>query len=63
MTEEIINIITDNIYFTLSDVAEQYKKLPIKKNKEILDNIIYLGIRANADRIIRERKNKNEESL
>ena len=31
--------------------------------REILDNIISLGIRANADRIIRERKNKNEESL
>jgi len=63
MTEEIINAITDNLYFSLSDVAEKYKKLTIKKNKEILDNIIYLGIRANADRVIKERKTKNEESI
>lgn len=63
ITEEIINNITDNLYYTLSDVAEQYKKLPVKKNKEILDNIIYLGLRANADRIIKERKSKDEKSI
>lgn len=63
MNEEILQSMSDNIYYSLADVAEQYEKLPIKKNKEILDNIIYLGIRGNADRIINERKPENEKSI
>ena len=63
MNEQIIQSMSDNIYYSLADVSEQYEKLPIKKNKQILDNIIYLGLRANADRIINERKQKDEKSV
>ena len=60
---EMMQSISDNLYYSLADVAEQYEKLPVKKNKAILDNIIYLGIRGNADRIINERKSNDEKSL
>ncbi len=50
--EEISNFISDSLYFTLSELGECYKQLDIKKNKEILDNIIYLGLRAKCDMII-----------
>ena len=63
MTSEIIQNMSDNLYYSLADASEQYEKLPIKKNKQILDNIIYLGIRSNADRIINERKQKDEKSV
>ena len=36
----------------MSAAAHEYEGLPIFKNKPILDNIIYLGIRANADRAL-----------
>lgn len=62
LTEEIIKNMEDNLYYSLSETAAEYEKLPIKKNKEILDNIMYLGLRANADKIIRKEP-KDEKSL
>ena len=50
--EELKEKIRNSIYLTLSFVACEYEKLPKFKNKEILDNIIYLGIRAKTDMII-----------
>ena len=35
--------------YTLSEIASAYELLDIKKNKELLDNIIYLGLRKNAE--------------
>jgi len=35
----------------LSAIADAYTKLDIRKNKEILDNIIYLGIRSHIDKL------------
>lgn len=59
--------IRNSIYLTLSFVASEYEKLPKFKNKDILDNIIYLGIRAKTDMIVnklgcsdRKKENNNE---
>lgn len=45
--EDVINSLT----YTLSEIANAYNLLDIKKNKEILDNIIYLGLRQNLDKM------------
>lgn len=63
LTAELKKALTDNLYYTLAELAQEYEKLDIKKNKPVLDNIIYLGIRAKCDSIINERKNNNEKSL
>jgi len=62
-TCEIKESMKNNLYYSMSRIAEIYKELPVKKNKDILDNIIYLGIRAKCDMILNERNNKNEKSL
>ncbi len=62
-TDEIRKRMSNNLYYTLASLADAYKTLDIKKNKAIIDNIIYLGLRAGCDAIIDERKNKNEKSL
>ncbi len=38
-----------SLTFTLSEISNAYNLLNIKKNKELLDNIIYLGLRKNLD--------------
>ena len=43
----------------MSAVAHEYEGLPVFKNKQILDNIIYLGIRANADRALNKLSKNN----
>ncbi len=43
--QEIIKSLT----FTLNEISNAYSLLEIKKNKELLDNIIYLGLRRNLD--------------
>lgn len=63
LTQEIKTSMTMSLYSSLADIAEEYEKTNIRKNKAILDNIIYLGMRNIADRIITERKNDNEKSL
>ncbi len=56
-TEEIKSKMTDILYFSLGELSTEYENLDIKKNKAIIDNIIYLGLRAKCD-IINERNNK-----
>lgn len=34
-----------NLYFSLARAAEAYGRLPVKKNKALLDNIFYLGLK------------------
>lgn len=63
MTSEIKERMKNNLYYTLAALADEYKNLPVKKNKIIIDNIIYLGLRAGCDAIIDERKSRNEKSL
>lgn len=62
-TEEISLKMQDTLYYSLSELAEEYQKLDIKKNKAITDNVIYLGMRAQCDIIINERKKEHEKSL
>ena len=67
--ENIRKSIEDTMYMTLGSIAYEYEALPKFKNREILDNIIYLGIRAKTDYLLKkamtedkaERKNKNNE--
>lgn len=61
--DALVKAISDSLYYSLADTAEKYGALDIKKNREILNNIMYLGLRSKADRIIDERKSKNEKSL
>lgn len=63
MTDGLLKQLSDSLYYSLADTAEKYSALCVKTNKEILDNIMYLGLRLQADRIIDERKNKNEKSV
>ena len=50
--------ISDSILLTLSFIASEYEKLPKFKNKEILDNIIYIGMRSKAQNLIDKIGNK-----
>lgn len=52
LTETIKNSVENTLYMTMTSLAMEYEKLPKFKNKEILDNIIYLGIRAKADNLL-----------
>lgn len=42
--EDILEKVQFNLECSLSKIDEQYRKLNILKNKEVLDNIIYIGI-------------------
>lgn len=48
------------LYSYMGGVLQAYDLLPLKKNKEILDNILLLGMRQNADRIIEKLKEGTE---
>lgn len=63
LTDKIRRSEEVSLYSSLADMAEEYEKLDIKKNKAVLDNIIYLGMRSAADRITAEGKEKNEKSI
>ncbi|MBR5239886.1 MAG: hypothetical protein IKW04_04870, partial [Clostridia bacterium] len=43
--EDLKNEIVPALTYTLSEIANAYELLSIHKNKELLDNIIYLGLR------------------
>lgn len=43
--------VKDALLFTLSDVSNSYQLLELKSNKEILDNIIYLGLPESLDKV------------
>ena len=67
LDENIRKSIEDTLYMTLSSIGYEYEALPKFKNREILNNIIYLGIRSKTDYLLKkvmsktERKNKNNE--
>lgn len=62
-TDDIANRAANSLYITMSAVAHDYEELPIFKNKAILDNIIYLGIRLNADKALKKLNNRKDEDL
>ncbi len=47
--ETLKESLVPSLTYTLSEIAAAYELLPICKNKELLDNIIYLGLRKNLD--------------
>ncbi|MBR5518238.1 MAG: hypothetical protein IKV86_04345 [Clostridia bacterium] len=49
--EDFKEAVKSSLTFTLSEVSNAYALLDIKKNKELLDNIIYLGLRKNLDNL------------
>ncbi len=42
------------LLFCLSELAENFEKLELKKNRDILENIIYLGLRHKTEEILRK---------
>ena len=50
--EEIRQGVERSLTFTLAAAAEHYQALDVKRNREILDNIIYMGLRAKMDTIL-----------
>ena len=42
-----------NLYFSLARAAEAYARLPVKKNKGILDNILYLGLKERTNLVLK----------
>lgn len=62
--QSIKNIAEKSLTLTLAMAAECYEKSEIIKNKELLDNIIYLGLRQRMDIVLNEKKgNKNGKSI
>ncbi len=55
--------IGDLLYNYLAEVSNAYDLLEIKKNKGIIDNIIFIGLRGRTDVILRERTEWNEQSV
>lgn len=49
-----------SLNMTLAAVANSYRALAIKKNKDILDNIIYMGLRYACDNLFRIDGGKND---
>lgn len=49
--EDFKESVKTSLTFTLSEISNAYNLLDIKKNKELLDNIIYLGLRKNLDEL------------
>lgn len=54
-TEELIQRITQNLTLTLAELSRLVSQLPIKKNKDILDNFTYLGLLKQTEQIIKKR--------
>lgn len=49
--EELKENIKNSLIFTLSEISNAFNLLDIKKNRELLENIIYLGLRKNIDEL------------
>lgn len=52
--------IGDLLYHYLADMMNAYDLLDIKKNKNIIENIIFMGLRLRTDTILKEREGNNE---
>ncbi len=62
--EDIKRIAEKSLTITLAMAAESYEKAGISKNKELLDNIIYLGLRQRLDMVLSDKKgNKDGKSI
>ncbi len=63
--ENIKDSIRQSLYLTLGAIAAEYEKLPKFKNKDVLDNIIYIGVRAKSDVLLTKlgQKQRKDESI
>ena len=43
------------VWYNLSVAAAAYELLPIKRNKQILDNIVYIGLKNATEKVLKER--------
>ena len=48
------------LYHYLADMMNAYDLLDIKKNKAIIENIIFMGLRQRTDRLLKERELEHE---
>ena len=55
--------IEDLLYNYLAEAVNAYDLLDIKKNKGIIDNIIFMGLRVRTDVILKERTELHEQSV
>ncbi|MFQ9893863.1 MAG: DUF5685 family protein [Emergencia sp.] len=53
----------DLLYNILADIANTYDLLDLKRNRAVIENIIFMGIRTQTDRILRERIEEHEQSI
>lgn len=59
--KEAINEKVDfSLTYSLSEIEKAYSLLEIRKNKGILDNILYSGLIVKTDKVLQERGNVNE---
>ena len=61
LLEKIYFYTDDSINLTLGELAEVYVKLDFKRYRDILDNIVYLGLK-NVYKPVKNKKNKREEN-
>ncbi len=52
-----------NLLLYLSELAKAWETLDIKKNKNLLDNIIYLGLLRKTEQILQKGNTEDEKSL
>ncbi len=60
---QIRELAGNSMLLTLAMTGECYEKLDIKKNKELIDNIIYMGLRKRMDTIVYEKGNSDGKSV
>ncbi|MDE5853019.1 MAG: hypothetical protein K2G97_03140, partial [Oscillospiraceae bacterium] len=48
---EILNKAKDMLNFTITQLADAFELLPIKRYKPIISNIIYLGMKSSSEKV------------
>lgn len=61
--DEIKDYAKGVLNLTVGEIPPAYELLNLKRHKEILDNIIYLGLHNEINTILNKREKKNEQSL
>ncbi|SHF15226.1 hypothetical protein SAMN02746089_01382 [Caldanaerobius fijiensis DSM 17918] len=56
--ERVLDWVEFNLTFTLSVISQCYGRLKLKKNKGIVDNVIYLGLYKEAEMVLKGDKKK-----
>lgn len=59
--EKVGDAIEFSLTFTLENISKSFELLDILHNREILENIIYLGMRSKMERVLREKGGKKVE--